>query len=136
MFAGCKSPCNPTRLGIQVGQLGIRFSLVLDGFDREIYCDELDDDRFAESVDYAGRLIPDLNLALRYDDDARLVITDAAGNRYPTPTEPVVSPRTHRPVSIPLAPKAESARTEADTARVETERLRDLLRDAGIDPDA
>ena len=139
---------NDTTTNIKTKQLlykslGVRFSLVLDGFARKIYCDELDDDLFAESVDYAGRLIPDLDLALHYDEDARLVITNAAGIRYPTPTEArrlateaqtrIDSARTE---AESARTEAESARMEAESARTEAERLRDRLRQAGINPDA
>ena len=107
--------------------LGIHLALVLDGYAGKITGDELNDDVLAESVDYAGRVIPELDLALSYDDDLRLVITDARGDRYPTPTEA-------RKLVSDASTRISAARAEAVAARAEAERLRERLRDAGLDP--
>ena len=126
--------------------LGIHLALVLDGFARKITGDELTDDILAESVDYAGRTIPELDLALHYDDDARLVITNAAGIRYPTPTEArrlateaaalIESARSEvdeaRSSADTARTEAERARTEAESAQREAQLLRARLRDVGL----
>ena len=116
--------------------LGIRRALVLDGFARIVSCDDYNADVLAESLDYSGRLIPELGISLEYDDDARLVVRDADGERFLTPAE-TRAQLTAAQVEAATAHLAlAKAQAEGDQARATAEVMKARLRAAGLDPDA
>ena len=116
--------------------LGIRRALVLDGFARTVSSDDYNDDVLAESLDYSGRLIPELGIRVESAADAQLVVRGADGERFLTPTE-TRAQLTAAQVEAAAAHRAlATAQAEAEQARAAAEAMRDRLRAAGLDPDS